>query len=197
MKVTGTRITLRVVDGPGAGSETMVESDRVVEVGRRSRGLAIPEDEHMSGHHFLVVRDGEECRLRDLSSTNGTFLNGKRIVETTLRNLDEIRAGGSTFVLRVEPELSRSPKREPGPEAETDLHRGQPGASPELGATTDDVGLPPRQVSVSGDSDVTSLLANVPHRGELLRLTNQTPFPTAMLYWQDDHGRSKLTRSEE
>jgi hypothetical protein len=60
--MTGTRakIILRVVDGPGAGIETTLEADRVVEVGRRSRGLPIPEDEHMSGHHFLVVRDGEQ-----------------------------------------------------------------------------------------------------------------------------------------
>jgi hypothetical protein len=192
----GTRIILRVVDGPGAGTETTLEADRVVEVGRRCRGLAIHQDEYLSGQHFLVVRDGPECRIRDLSSTNGTFLNGKRIVEATLRNLDEIRAGSSTFVLRVEPELSHSPKREPvsdRTEGERDLHRGRPSASQEPSAGTEDMGPTPGRVSVEGDADITARLAETPSRGELLQITNRTPFRTATLYWQDEQGRAKLT----
>jgi len=195
MTGTGATIVLRVVDGPGAGMETTLQADQVVEVGRRCRGLAIPQDEYMSGHHFLVVLDRQECRIRDLSSTNGTFLNGKRIVEATLRNLDEIRAGSSTFVLRVEPELSRSTNGEPGKEraeAETDLHRGQPGASP-ASAGTEGTRPPPGRVSVAGDADITARLEEGPYRGELLQLTNHTPFRIATLYWQDDQGRAKLT----
>src|SRR5262249_48235333 len=137
-----------------------------------------------------------ECRIRDLSSTNGTFLNGKRIVEATLRNLDEIRAGSSTFVLRVEPELSHSPKREPvsdRTEGERDFHRGRPSASQEPSAGTEDMGPTPGRVSVEEDADMTARLAETPSRGELLQITNRTPFRTATLYWQDEQGRAKLT----
>jgi hypothetical protein len=184
--VTGSRIILRVVEGPCAGMETTLESDQVVEVGRRSRGLAIAEDEHMSGHHFLVVRDGEECRLRDLSSTNGTYLNGKRIVETTLRNLDEIRAGRSTFVLRVE---SAGVWAEVGTEPDREGAR----TAPEPRAGRLDSGLRAARASAAPEADPTTRLDQVPHRGELLQVTNRTPFQAATLFWQDDQGQAKLT----
>src|SRR5262245_17830445 len=191
MKVTGTRITLRVVDGPGAGSETTVEGDRVVEVGRRSRGLAIAEDEHMSGRHFLVVRDGEECRLRDLGSTNGTFLNGKRIVETTLRNLDEIRAGRTTFVLRIESVGDESAGAGAAVGTDPDREGARTASEPRAGRL--DSGLRAVRASAAPETDPTTHLDEVPHRGELLQVTNRTPFQTATLFWQDDQGQAKLT----
>src|SRR5262245_34366786 len=196
MTGTGTRITLRVVAGPGAGGETTLEGDQVVEVGRRSRGLAIPDDEHMSSHHFLVVRDGEECRLRDLSSTNGTFLNGKRIVEGTLRNLDEIRAGRSTFVLRVESARPGSPRDESagaGAEAGTVPDREGARAAPEPSAATVDRGLRTTRASAAPEADPTTRLEEPPSQGDLLQVSNRTPFQTATLFWQDDQGRAKLT----
>src|SRR5262245_57253135 len=191
MTGTGTRITLRVVAGPGAGGETTLEGDQVVEVGRRSRGLAIPDDEHMSSHHFLVVRDGEECRLRDLSSTNGTFLNGKRIVETTLRNLDEIRAGRSTFVLRVESAGDESAGAWTA--VGTDPDREGARTAPEPRAGRLDSGLRAARPSAAPEADPTTHPDQVPHRGELLQVTNRTPFQTATLFWQDDQGKAKLT----
>ncbi len=175
MTVTGARIRLRVVDGPGAGIETTLQGDQVVEVGRRSRGLAIPDDEHMSGHHFLVVCDGQECRIRDLSSTNGTFVNGTRIVEATLRDLDEIRAGRSTFVLHIERSMARDPGDPPGRDPE-EVERAR---------------VPQRLAP--GAVDLPTVVADTVRPGDLVRVTNETPFPTALLYWEDENGQAKLT----
>jgi pSer/pThr/pTyr-binding forkhead associated (FHA) protein len=175
MTVTGSRIILRVVGGPGSGIETTLQGDQVVEVGRGSRGLAIPDDERMSRHHFLLVCDGEECRLRDLSSANGTFLNGTRVVESTLRNLDEIKAGRSTFVLHIERSLARDPGHPPG--------RGPD--------EIDQARVPQR--SDPGAADVTATAADTVRPGDLVRVTNDTPFPTALLYWEDENGRATLT----
>ena len=41
----------------------------------------------------MVTWNGGGCRLRDLASTNGTFVNNKRITVKTLSLGDVIRAG--------------------------------------------------------------------------------------------------------
>jgi len=46
----------------------------------------------VSLHHVVIDRDGE-CRIRDLDSTNGTFVNGERISETTLAPNSSVRLG--------------------------------------------------------------------------------------------------------
>ena len=46
----------------------------------------------VSLHHVTIDRDCE-CRIRDLESTNGTFVNGERISETTLAPNSSVRLG--------------------------------------------------------------------------------------------------------
>ena len=47
-------------------------------VGRRpDQSLTIPS-RTVSGRHAELVVDGEDLRVRDLGSTNGTFVNGVR-----------------------------------------------------------------------------------------------------------------------
>ena len=46
----------------------------------------------VSLHHVAIDRDSE-CRIRDLESTNGTFVNGERISETTLAPNSSVRLG--------------------------------------------------------------------------------------------------------
>ena len=55
----------------------------------------------MSARHFAIICHGAQCRIRDLGSTNGTFVNGSKISEATLNEGDRIEAGTSTFVVRV------------------------------------------------------------------------------------------------
>jgi pSer/pThr/pTyr-binding forkhead associated (FHA) protein len=75
----------------------------------------------MSSLHFAIEYSEKGCRLLDLNSSNGTFLNGARVKEATLANGDEIRAGNTVFVIRMlpdeplpaaplKPELSAAPK---------------------------------------------------------------------------------------
>src|SRR5271170_7202266 len=69
----------------------------------------------VSRHHAVVVRTGHDYRLSDLGSTNGTYINGRKLVDSTVLNLgDEIRFGGARFVLRDAAgtgRLSRPPRR--------------------------------------------------------------------------------------
>jgi hypothetical protein len=55
----------------------------------------------MSARHFAVVHSGGQYLIRDLGSTNGTFVNGQRIGTAVLKDGDRIHAGQSTFVVRL------------------------------------------------------------------------------------------------
>ncbi len=110
-----------------APPSTLMEarSGERVEIGRETharRGL--PADRHMSTRHFAIVCDDEDCRVRDLGSTNGTFVNGVRVSEATLQDGDRIQAGSSVFFVRLQRQ-----SRAPSPSA--DLARpAAPGGEP-------------------------------------------------------------------
>jgi len=73
-----------------------------VEIGRAALArLALTPDPHMSSRHFEIVCQAAEYRIRDLASTNGTFVNGVRVGEAALNDGDRIEAGRSTFIVRV------------------------------------------------------------------------------------------------
>jgi pSer/pThr/pTyr-binding forkhead associated (FHA) protein len=59
-------------------------------------------DERMSRQHFVVVpRDGKFF-VRDLGSTNGTFVNNNKITEVELQANDRIRGGQTVVVFELE-----------------------------------------------------------------------------------------------
>jgi hypothetical protein len=71
--------------------------------------------------HFAIECDNQVCRLLDLGSRHGTFLNDERLeTPALLRDGDEIRAGLTTFRVRVKPNL-------PSPE---DLGQAPPDSPP-------------------------------------------------------------------
>ncbi len=65
-----------------------------------------PDDSYLSGAHFEVNCNGDECAVRDLGSSNGTFVNGARIDQTAVavKEGDQISAGEMTFLVQVRPE---------------------------------------------------------------------------------------------
>jgi pSer/pThr/pTyr-binding forkhead associated (FHA) protein len=94
---------LEIVAGPHLGKKTVVRADQVATFGRTERAdFAFPLDPHMSGAHFVVEQSPLDCRIRDLDSGNGTFLNGKRIQEAVLHDADVIRAGKTDFVVHLD-----------------------------------------------------------------------------------------------
>lgn len=61
--------------------------------------LSIPGDRKVSGLHAVLELLGDRWCVRDLSSSNGTFVNGERIwAERPLRPGDEIRIGETRLV---------------------------------------------------------------------------------------------------
>ncbi len=60
----------------------------------------------VSKEHAQIFRAGQTLRIRDLGSTNGTFVNGKRISETLLMNGDIVHLAHKEFRFGNEHESS-------------------------------------------------------------------------------------------
>jgi serine/threonine-protein kinase len=95
------RVTLRVIAGPQTGRLFTFDQHETFMIGRSEDAhFCLPHDRFFSRHHCLLEIAPPQCFLRDLGSTNGTFVNGIRVETAHLRNGDRIQ-GGET-VLEVE-----------------------------------------------------------------------------------------------
>jgi len=111
------RCKLVVLSGPERGSEHFISSD-VIRVGKASENDLVVTDDTVSRVHFEIVRDAKGYLLRDLKSTNGTFLDGAEIKEAYIRAGSVIGAGAAE--LKFTPyeeriEILPSEKEELGP----------------------------------------------------------------------------------
>ncbi|MHC4104820.1 MAG: FHA domain-containing protein, partial [Planctomycetota bacterium] len=79
---------------------------------RRDCDLCIPLMP-VSRKHCQLNQNKESLKIRDLDSRNGTFLNGKRIDEETLKPGDYIKIGPLTFLLQIDGEPKESVPPEP------------------------------------------------------------------------------------
>ena len=61
------------------------------------------EDRFASGVHARLYSRGANYYVEDMNSTNGTFLNGRRLDgEAELNDLDEVRIGDTEFRFELE-----------------------------------------------------------------------------------------------
>jgi pSer/pThr/pTyr-binding forkhead associated (FHA) protein len=100
-------LRLDVVAGNASGFAFDV-SDRLV-IGRSSEGPGrLADDPELSRHHAQITRDATgDYTITDLSSSNGTFVNGVRLdASMQLSPGDSIEVGGTTLVVR---EVVRAP----------------------------------------------------------------------------------------
>jgi hypothetical protein len=83
---------LVVKRGPNAGSKFALDSG-VTRAGRHPDSDIFLDDITVSRRHAEVVRSGNEFRVRDVGSLNGTYVNRERIEEAALANGDELQIG--------------------------------------------------------------------------------------------------------
>jgi len=75
-------------------------------VGRSDENdVVLADDDRASRHHAAITWDGSRCTITDFDSTNGTFVNGRRLpprAPQVLYNGDQIRFGSrSTFTVQL------------------------------------------------------------------------------------------------
>jgi pSer/pThr/pTyr-binding forkhead associated (FHA) protein len=65
----------------------------------------------ISSHHCEILRQGSDVVVRDLNSTNGTFINGEKVTETVLKPNQILRLG--QIEMRLETEAPPPPSKKP------------------------------------------------------------------------------------
>ena len=73
-----------------------------ISVGRDPKNDIVLDDRRVSRRHAEVRLRLGRYTLYDLQSTNGTFVNGRRIAEMVLSDEDRITIGGAELVVRLE-----------------------------------------------------------------------------------------------
>jgi DNA-binding NtrC family response regulator len=88
---------LTVVQGPDAGAE-VVSDKETLRVGAHPKSdLVLDKDRTASRHHFEIQHTERGYLLVDLNSTNGIFLDGRRVERAYLSPGSKILAGSSTI----------------------------------------------------------------------------------------------------
>lgn len=94
---------LLVTNGPQVGMAAEVDqAGTYVVIGRSADCAIVLDDDFVSTRHARVVNGENGLYLEDLGSTNGTYVNGRRITApTSVGTEDEIRIGRT--ILKLEP----------------------------------------------------------------------------------------------
>lgn len=117
------KLRLKVVAGKALGS--VIEVGEELVIGRLAEGDgALGEDIELSREHARILREGDgRFLVEDLGSTNGTYLNGRRLDRPApLEAGDRIQVGGSALVVQVSAAQTTPPSSDtivPAPAAES------------------------------------------------------------------------------
>jgi two-component system cell cycle response regulator len=87
---------LVVIYGLELGRKFNLESPNVI-IGRSSKSEIQIDQESVSRNHAKIINTGKSIILRDLGSTNGTYVNDQLIDEYVLRDGDFIKIGRTIF----------------------------------------------------------------------------------------------------
>jgi pSer/pThr/pTyr-binding forkhead associated (FHA) protein len=93
---------IAIITGRNAGSSLPIDGKKEILIGRAASSDLVIGDEFASSMHAKLVLVGEDWVLQDLNSTNGTFLDGKKVTTpATIRAGMNIRIGTTNFELRA------------------------------------------------------------------------------------------------
>jgi pSer/pThr/pTyr-binding forkhead associated (FHA) protein len=66
-------------------------------IGRKEENDIVIDNLAVSGFHAKITKEGETTHIEDMNSTNGTFVNGKKIARSVLNNGDVVLIGAHTL----------------------------------------------------------------------------------------------------
>lgn len=84
--------------------------NRLIRVGRHPSTDLTLVNPSVSRFHAELITTEDGCVVKDLDSSNGTFVNGVSVGELTLREGDELRFGSVAFKVEVSKPRRRKPK---------------------------------------------------------------------------------------
>ncbi|MEO0964851.1 MAG: ATP-binding protein [Planctomycetota bacterium] len=164
-------LVLQILQGPDKGRRFDLPDHEPQQIGRSSESLPLT-DPTISRRHAELTPDDGHWVLRDLESSNGTFVNGVRLSSPrTLQPGDQVRVGG-TLILFGEHARPR-----PGQREIRVAQRGEMDISVEHTVASNDESLIMASPAEPGDAatfqldviyDLISLIGSVTDQAELL-----------------------------
>jgi pSer/pThr/pTyr-binding forkhead associated (FHA) protein len=97
------QVILEIIDGPMTGRRFGFRGPLTVTVGRTERSDYVLEaDPQISSLHLRFDCEEAVCMLRDMNSSNGTWVNDEPVRETEVNDGDRIRIGRTTLKVMIE-----------------------------------------------------------------------------------------------
>ena len=87
---------LVVINGLDLGRKYELDQTSML-IGRSSKTDIQIDEDSISRNHAMLLNDGNNYVVRDLGSTNGTYVNDHQVAEHYLRDGDQIRVGRTIF----------------------------------------------------------------------------------------------------
>ncbi|MEO1999341.1 MAG: FHA domain-containing protein [Planctomycetaceae bacterium] len=154
------QVHLRVVGGKHDGKRIAMTGNKFL-IGREQDCHLRPNSELVSRHHCVLSVDDFSVRLRDLGSTNGTFINGERLRgQTQLKSGDQIVVGKLELEVQIDSVSAvevASPAAPVAPEVEPETVSMESSETAfELPVPVEAAGVPPAQPVSPGDTTIIS-----------------------------------------
>ena len=88
------------ISGPFKGRQFLINPESKTLIGRSNEAdIRLGNDPFCSRRHATLFWVGDRCFIEDANSTNGTFINQKKItMRTELHNKDTVQIGGTELV---------------------------------------------------------------------------------------------------
>lgn len=97
-----TGLFLKIEKGVQAGRIITLSAGGTYVLGREGADIVLDDGKVSRKHAEISLLGPDAFFLRDLASTNGTFLNGKRVTDrTAIRHEDHIRVGDTVMLFAV------------------------------------------------------------------------------------------------
>jgi pSer/pThr/pTyr-binding forkhead associated (FHA) protein len=103
---------IRVLTGPDQGEIYPLFENREITIGHGPTCNILVADKYVSRFHCQIVVAEGRCRLTDLESTNGTFVNEERVTDCELKCGCQIRVGKTLLGLEEADQAGRLPTTE-------------------------------------------------------------------------------------
>ncbi len=98
---SGIATRLVVTSGPKEGLEMPLDQEQQFTIGRSAESSLIVRDDFTSTHHARLMLWNDQWMVQDLDSTNGTFIEDRRVnIPTPIPLNTPIHVGNTTFELR-------------------------------------------------------------------------------------------------